>query len=68
VEGGVTGSSTFYEGKWQVSAWKLVSGAAEVRFRESPIRLFVKLPTVTRPNAPPGNPNSWLKVSTPARI
>lgn len=34
VEGGVTGSSTFYEGKWQVSAWKRVSGAAEVRFRE----------------------------------
>ena len=34
LEGGVTGSSTFYEGKWQVSAWKRVSGAAEVRFRE----------------------------------
>ncbi|MFQ9022112.1 MAG: hypothetical protein ACLR6J_14000 [Parabacteroides merdae] len=29
LEGGVTGSSTFYEGKWQVSAWKRVSGAAE---------------------------------------
>ena len=34
LEGGVTGSSTFYEGKWQVSNWKRVSGAAEVRFRE----------------------------------
>ena len=34
LEGGVTGSSTFYEGKWQVSAWMRVSGAAEVRFRE----------------------------------
>ena len=31
LEGGVTGSSTFYEGKWQVSNWKRVSGSVSAK-------------------------------------
>jgi hypothetical protein len=35
MESGVTGSSTFYEGKWQVTRWKRINMAAEARFREA---------------------------------
>lgn len=34
LNGGVTGSSTFYEGKWQVSRWRKVSGSVGVRYNE----------------------------------
>ena len=34
VDGGLTGSSTFYEGKWELSKWKRVSGSAWVRYTE----------------------------------
>lgn len=34
LNGGLTGSSTFYGGKWQMSRWKKVSGSVGVRYNE----------------------------------
>lgn len=34
VNGGLTGSSTFYGGKWVMTQWKRVSGSASVRYNE----------------------------------
>lgn len=34
LNGGVTGSSTFYGGKWVVTEWKRISGSALVRYNE----------------------------------
>lgn len=33
LQGGVTGSSTFYGGRWEVSTWKRLNAAVEVRYR-----------------------------------
>jgi Exopolysaccharide biosynthesis protein YbjH len=33
LEGGLTGSSTFYGGKWKVSHWKRVNASMETRYR-----------------------------------
>ena len=34
LNGGLTGSSTFYGGKWELSKWKKISGEAWIRFSE----------------------------------
>lgn len=34
LDAGVTGSSTFYGGKWEVTQWRRLSGSALVRFNE----------------------------------
>ena len=34
VDGGVTGSSTFYGGKWEVSMWNRVNGSVLLRYNE----------------------------------
>lgn len=34
LTGGLTGSSTFYGGKWEVTQWKRVSGTALIRYNE----------------------------------
>lgn len=34
VNAGITGSSTFYSGKWEVSRWKRATGAVFVRYNE----------------------------------
>lgn len=35
LDAGLTGSSTFYEGQWELSQWKRLSGSALVRYNES---------------------------------
>lgn len=34
ADAGLTGSSTFYEGQWELSRWKRLSGSALVRYNE----------------------------------
>lgn len=34
LDAGLTGSSTFYEGQWELSQWKRLSGSALVRYNE----------------------------------
>lgn len=34
LDGGLTGASTFYGGRWEVTRWKRLSGAATVRYNE----------------------------------
>lgn len=40
---GLTGSSTFYEGRWEVSQWRRVSGSAFVQFNEPHYNMQFKL-------------------------
>ena len=43
VRGGLTGASVFYGGKWQVSRWERLSGAAYVRYVEPRYNLEMEL-------------------------
>ena len=43
VRGGLTGASVFYGGKWQVSRWERLSGAAYIRYVEPRYNLEMEL-------------------------
>lgn len=43
VRGGLTGASVFYGGKWKVSRWERLTGAASVRYYEPTYNLEMEL-------------------------
>lgn len=43
INGGITGSSTFYGGKWEVTSWKRASGSAFLQYNEPGYNLQIRL-------------------------